>query len=246
GLRDCSAADLLAASDPAQGLYGGGVKFAPIVDGVTIPEDPERLFAAGQFHRMPILIGTNADEGSIFVDATRIATREAFAAMLRRRFGPFADEAARLYPVDSDDAVPGALVRLITDSSFIEPARALARQLASHAPGRAWMYHFTRVSPAARKNNRGAFHAADVSYVFNRVSNPLAYDDIDRRLAREMSAAWVGFARTGRADWAPFDAMDEPYREFGDAIRDDTHLRRATADLLEHAVASRASDGEGQ
>ena len=108
------------------------------------------------------------------------------------------------------------------------------------------MYHFTRVSPAGRKSGRGAFHAADVSYVFNRVSNPLAYDEVDRALAREMSATWVRFAATGRADWAPFDAASEAYRDFGDTIRDGRHLRRDAADLIEQAMAARSTEGDGQ
>ncbi|MDZ4805740.1 MAG: carboxylesterase family protein [Candidatus Eisenbacteria bacterium] len=245
-LRGKPTADILSAADPAQGLYGGGIKFAPVVDGVILPDDPERLFGLGHFHPVPILIGTNADEGSIFTEATRIGTREAFAAMLRRRFGPLADAAARLYPAKADEAIPGALVRLITDASFVAPVRSLARHLSSHAPGTTWMYHFTRVSPAGRKSGRGAFHAADVSYVFNRVGNPLAYDEVDRELAREMSATWCRFARTGQADWAPFNAANEPYREFGDTIRDGHHLRREAADLMDQAMAARLPDGDGQ
>jgi para-nitrobenzyl esterase len=245
-MRNRSPTEILAAANPAQGLYGGGIKFAPIVDGVVLPEDPERAFAAGRFHRVPILLGTNADEGSIFTEATRITTKAAFDAMLRRRFGACADEAARLYAVSNDAEVEPALVRLITDASFIAPARELARQTSAAAPGNTWMYHFSRVSPAGRKNGRGAFHAAEVSYVFNRVANTLAYDDTDRELARAMSRAWVDFARTGRAGWAPYDPHSESYCDFGDTVSELKHLRQPECDLIDRVMAARGSDGEGE
>ncbi|HEX7880245.1 MAG TPA: carboxylesterase/lipase family protein [Candidatus Eisenbacteria bacterium] len=245
-LRAKTPAEVLVAADPAQGLYGGGIKFAPIVDGVIIPDDPERLFAAGRFHRVPILIGTNADEGSIFTGATRMTTRAQFDGMLRRRFGPLADEAARLYPVAADADVEPALNRLITDASFLTPARALARQVATVQPDKVWMYHFTRVSPAGRKNGRGAFHAAEVSYVFNRVGNTLAYDDTDRAVARAMSRTWVEFARSGRANWSPYSPDTESYLDIGDTLSERQHLRREACDLIDRVAAARGSDGEGE
>ena len=43
------------------------VKFRPVVDGWVIPGNPWSLFTAGKQEKVPLLIGTNADEGSIFV-----------------------------------------------------------------------------------------------------------------------------------------------------------------------------------
>ena len=42
-----------------------GEIFIPIVDGVVIPDDPGRLFASGRFHHVPLIAGTNADEGTL-------------------------------------------------------------------------------------------------------------------------------------------------------------------------------------
>jgi para-nitrobenzyl esterase len=239
--RAVPARDLIDAAHPAQGLYGGGTQYAPVVDGVLVPEAPSRLIAAGRFHRVPLVIGTNADEATIFLEQTGIRTVDDFDAFLERRFGPLAPEARRLYPAATDAAVPEALNRALTDLNFVAPARALARAVAAHDVP-VHLYHFTRVSPAGRKNGRGAFHAAEVSYVFGRVGNTLAYDDADRALSRVMGDAWVRFAEMGSPagadlDWARYDAATDRHLEFGDTIRTCEGLRTDACDLIERRWA---------
>lgn len=243
-LRAVPAHDLIEAAHPAQGLYGGGTQYAPVVDGVLVPDTPSRLLSTGRFHRVPLLLGTNADEGTIFLGQTGIRTVSDFDAYLERRFGPLAAEAQRLYGVTTDDSVPEGLNQAITDLNFVAPARALARTLAAEEVP-VFLYHFSRVSPAGRKNGRGAFHAAEVSYVFGRVGNTLAYDDNDRTLARIMGDAWLRFAATGNPadhtlDWPRYDPATDRHLEFGDTVRVGHGLRADAGDLIERQWAALA------
>lgn len=237
-LRGKDADEILEASSPAQGLFSPGTRFGPIVDGHVLPGDPELLFEAASGPVVPFLLGTNADEGSLFVTETGVADREGYAAFLRRRFGSSAGDVAALYPVNSDAGVIPAMNRLITDGWFVAPARALARVLS--ATGRpVHLYYFTRVSPAARKKGLGAFHASEVSYVFDRTGNTLAYDDADRNLSRLMSDAWVRFARTGTPGgsdlpaWPAYEAGSDGHLEFGDQVRTGAGLRGDACDLFD-------------
>ena len=46
--------------------------WTPVVDGVELADYPHRLLAAGKYHAdVPVLLGTNADEGALFVAPPR-------------------------------------------------------------------------------------------------------------------------------------------------------------------------------
>lgn len=51
----------------------GLLSWNPVVDGVEIVDDPRKLAAEGKTAPVPVLLGTNADEGSIFI---RFASHE--------------------------------------------------------------------------------------------------------------------------------------------------------------------------
>ncbi len=94
-----------------------------------------------------------------------------------------------------------AMARILADSSFlITKARVLARAAASQNP-HTYLYHFTRVNQTALSRKFGAFHAAEIAYVFGNIAvAPGGYDEQDKHLSELMSAAWVRFATTGRSE----------------------------------------------
>jgi carboxylesterase type B len=60
----------------------------PIIDGWFIPDDPGNIFAEGKQNDVPLLVGSNKDEGTFFLQkgpADRFL--EKFAAALRRSGG---------------------------------------------------------------------------------------------------------------------------------------------------------------
>ena len=241
-LKDAAADDLIAAAQPSQGLFSGGTRFGPVVDGVLLPDDPETLFEAGGAAPVPYLIGTNRDEGSIFVSETDVRTRADYERFARETFGELASDILEVFPAGSDDNVNAVMNRVVTRNWFDAPARAVVRALA--AAGRSVrLYRFARESPAARKKGLGAFHASEVSYIFNRVTNALAYDERDRRLAALMSAAWVRFARTGDPngdelpEWSEYDARSEPFLNFDDPVAHSVGYGGEECDLFDRAHA---------
>ncbi|MCX7825514.1 MAG: carboxylesterase family protein, partial [Verrucomicrobiae bacterium] len=193
-LRAKSAQELLNASMPAQGLYGRGLKFGPIVDGWTIPEDPGEMFAAGKQHDVPFLVGSNADEGTLFISQMPVQRVMGYKLAVRGVFGRHAEEALRLLPCGSDADVKAAFSRFTTVTAFVGPARMLVKAMgAKQSP--AFLYHFTRVSPSLKRSGLGATHAAEIPYVFGTL-RPTAVEK-DRELSKVMSACWVRFAKTG-------------------------------------------------
>ena len=117
--------------------------------------------------------------------------------------------------------------------------------------GRAYLYHFTRVTPLAASAGLGAFHAAEIAYVFNnlaRLKRP--FDDVDQRLADAMSTYWTTFARTGcpHADglpeWRPYDAQNEPAMEFGETVTLVSHVRQPKLDMLQGLLQKRETSAD--
>jgi para-nitrobenzyl esterase len=64
--------------------------FWPTVDGVVITDDQYKLYECGEYNDVNILIGTNSDEGTMFVQPTSVANYE---ALIKAIFGPAAARA---------------------------------------------------------------------------------------------------------------------------------------------------------
>lgn len=90
----------------------------PVVDGYVIVGDQYQLYEAGKYNDVPVLIGTNSDEGSMFVRAT---TPEQYEKDIRARFGPFADKVLQLYPAQTTDLTLRAQADLFRDTLFAWP-----------------------------------------------------------------------------------------------------------------------------
>ena len=52
----------------ADEIFGSSESYGPITDGWVITENPVLTFASGLQANVPLIVGTNADEGSIFSD----------------------------------------------------------------------------------------------------------------------------------------------------------------------------------
>jgi para-nitrobenzyl esterase len=107
----------------------GRVIWAPIADGVEVPDQPRELYQRGLFSRVPIVIGTNHDEGWTFVDRSYPAglTTLQYETAVRTEFGMDAEAILRQYPAATFATPKEALARLTTDAEFTCEARRIAR-----------------------------------------------------------------------------------------------------------------------
>jgi para-nitrobenzyl esterase len=250
-LRGKTAEEILAASNPAQGLFGKGNKFGPVVDGWALPEDPGLLWDQGKHAKVPFLLGTNADEGTIFLQQLQIRNAAGYQMTVRALFREEADTLLKLFPAATDADVPGALNRLVGVGSFVSPARILARASARDgAP--TWLYHFTRVPDSPFMRRLGAFHALEIPYVFGNFAGAglrMVFRDRDRDLSKSMRAYWLNFARTGDPNggglpaWPAYSAEKDGHLELGDEVRAGAGLYREACDAIDAARAKRRGTG---
>ncbi len=248
-LRAVPAEKLLKAANPKAGLFGKGTRMWPCIDGYVLPDEPEKLFRSGRFHPVPLILGVNADEGSVFVKG-QLRPRRVFGYRLALRafFGrEGAKKVEAMYPAARDDEAAAQLSRVVTDSAFMAPTRRLARMLARAGRAPVYLYFFSRVSPAARFAGLGALHGAEIPYVFGWRRGRRGYNAADERLSEVMQAAWTRFARAGDPNggdmpsWPAYSLKDEPYMEFGDEVKVGYRLRAAACDLFDELAAAGSS-----
>jgi len=221
-LRDVSAQDLAEALPMAKALFfGGGVKWGPAVDGALITGQPAVQLFMGQGVRVPSIIGANKDEGTLFV---QWAGGGFDAAALEALVGNFTsdkvDEVLAAYPAEDYDTVDARAAEILGDATFVCTGKLAARLLATGGTP-IWMYHFTRAVENPVFDDLGAFHTAELPFVFG---NGLFEFDATlpaeaQPLVDEMQGYWTRFAAAGdpngdgALEWLGYSPNEEAYLE---------------------------------
>lgn len=154
-----------------------------------------------------LLIGTNADEGALYLAPQGNLTTTTEIDLLETA-SKVADDPAALvagYRARRPHATAGELRSAIMgDALFGTGSRRLAE-----AHGAAHTYEFAWRSSAV-DGRLGAAHTMELPFVFDRLDLPalrgprglLGTEEPPAELATRMHRAWVGFARTGDPGWA--------------------------------------------
>ena len=175
--------------------------FVPVVDGRVLPGDEHTLYPQRRFNDTPILIGTNADEGILFVQPG--ITAETFEEDVRSDYGQYADAIIALYPHATDAQSEQAARDLLRDTVFAWGTWSWAESQMRYGRNKAYLYYFDRRSPQAAL---GPSHAAEIGYVFGNLtscnqcgslglSGPPAPAEL--ALTELIQRYWVNFAKTG-------------------------------------------------
>jgi para-nitrobenzyl esterase len=189
-------------------LFGSGAQWGPVADGVTVPDNVPRLLATGQFHRVPVIVGANRDEGRLFVGLHQLEigsplTAAQWAASVTAYFGPAVGaRVMRQYPLSAYPDAGAALGQAVGDAVLACPAVASATALARWVP--VYEYEFDHVpNPfvlAMPGIDLGAFHAAELPYVFGaptQSSGNFSFTPAEQQLSDTVAASWARFAGTG-------------------------------------------------
>jgi len=216
--------------------------FFPNVDGVLIPEQPVQALALGQFNHVPLLMGTNHDEGRLFIALdfdlnpkvgplttaeypTAVAGIAAAAVAQGGGSNPalveqIAGEILKRYPLSGFSSPDLALSAIFTDSAFSCPTN-LARQLTS-LQVTTYGYelndeHAPMVFLPPVSFPYGATHTDELQFLFPFGAKLSANE---QKLAKTMKAYWTNFATHGNPN-----QMGQPlWPEFGILIDDNQSL----------------------
>jgi para-nitrobenzyl esterase len=208
-------------------LFGRGARWGPVVDGVTVPGNVPRLLATGHFHRVPVIVGANRDEGRLFVGLRQLEigsplTAARWAASVTAYFGPTTGaRVIRQYPLSAYPDAGAALGQAVGDAVLTCPAVASAKALSRWVPVYEYEYDhapnpFILATPGI---DLGAFHAAELPYVFGaptQSSGNFGFTPAEQQLSDTVAGAWARFAVTGSPSggglaWPRLTSPSGPY-----------------------------------
>ena len=203
------------------------------------PDDVTTGLYAGRHATVPLMIGVNSGEDSLLSVGDGMAKARALmkpgdVERARKLYG--------LGPREDDLAIRYT----VRDALVTAPARWVAGRWSGHAP--AYLYRFDHVDQAARGYRARASHGGEIFYVFQTLGrqpdDPVAPSSGDERLAAEMHARWIAFARTGNPnirgapEWPAYSRKTDPWMVFGpDRSGPQTRVLKPQLDAQEGKIA---------
>jgi len=233
GVRRADAADAVMRARPAELVkaldtllsrslqdMAGAFAVGPTHGNEFLPDDPVVAMTKGAAHRVPLIVGSNADEGKLFTRFLKLLpTTESAIERLLSVVEPEARE--RITAAYPDYPHPDACVQLGGDFAFGSAAWQIAEAHGTHAP--TYVYRYDYAPRTLHWSGLGATHATELLAVFDiyrtRLGSALTAA-IDRRSALKVShhlqSRWHNFSRTGvpSADWPAYTHSARPVMVF--------------------------------
>ncbi len=205
-----------------------------------LPEDPVQAMRNGTAHQVPLIVGTNAEEGRLFTRFLQLlpTSEPMIEKLLTLADAEMRERITSAYPGYPDAS---ACVRLGGDFAFGTAAWQIAEAHGGHSP--TYVYRYDYAPRMLHWSGLGATHATELFAVFDVYRSrfgSLLTAAADRRSARrvsnEVQNRWRAFSRTSVPgdDWPAYTESDRAVRVFD---------RRSRVEYDPHAERRRAWEG---
>ncbi|MCV7173592.1 carboxylesterase/lipase family protein [Mycobacterium manitobense] len=185
-----------------------------------LPRDPVEAMREGTAHRVPLIVGNNAEEGKLFTRFLQLLpTSEATIELLLANSD--AERRERITSAYPGYPSPSACVRLGGDFAFGTATWEVAEAHSRHAP--TYVYRYDYAPRTLQWSGLGATHAMELLAVFDTYRTRLgslltaaADQRSARRVSRDVQRRWRAFGRTGvpGEDWPLYTADQRAVRVF--------------------------------
>lgn len=181
--------------------------FNPTIDGYVLEKSPFETFLEGDQARVPLLLGSNADEGTVLwgplraplIDHKNVEPHEV-AGVVRERFGDLAEALFNNYP-GLRQGEESSQIEFLGDN-FVRANDHFYAAYAARSGQPVYRYLFTRTPPSPAQT-LGAYHGSEVAFVHGKFMPIFDFTEEDKALAQAMGDYWVQFARSGDPNLAP-------------------------------------------
>lgn len=195
--------------------------FYAIVDNYVLPDTPSKLMAAGKVNPAKYLLGSNADENLMY---TSEDTDENDISQYMRKWFPSETHQGLSLELTSVRGKREQLALLDDSVDYYCPTQKQAKIMHDVNPDSAYIYYFTRARDNPSGTQIGAYHGAELPYVFGTHDDWLPTSEIDTELSETIMAYWVNFATKGDPNgeglptWQSFNHQRRSVMELGDRV----------------------------
>ena len=188
----------------------GAFAIGPTFGTEYLPDDPVVAMSSGKAHAVPLIVGTNADEGRLFTRFLKLlpTSQHAIEKMLALVEPDVRERILAAYPGYPNN---DACVRFGGDFIFSSAVWQIAHAHSAFAP--TYVYRYDYATTALRWSGMGATHATELLAVFDVYRSKfgrLLAAGVDSRAARKVTddvqGRWLSFADHGvpGSDWPEY------------------------------------------
>ncbi len=179
--------------------------FSPVLHPVELPDHPGDALRKGTAADVPLIVGCNRDEATLFL-AMYGGQSNGDGASIERRLSPMGADISRVIegyrktrPEASDQEL---LVAIESDRMMRIPSIRMAERKLAGTNTPVYMYVFRWAAGPL-----GSAHGYEIPFVFDNARPPVMPESVSRGdLAARMSEAWIAFARSGSPNHAAIPA----------------------------------------
>ena len=208
-LKKLRAIDSVTLLNSAEDIFGY-VGYYPVIDSYSIFEPLYKSYEQGNFNHVDLIIGTNADEELMYLDKDYYLS-------------DFYDERESLGFYTKAEDLDSLTVTFITEKEKLNylltarnwtcPSLFIAKSLNENTNKQVWFYSFDKVRDGSKSKEMGAYHGAELPYIFNTHDNWLPTSDTDIAITNKIQDFWINFVKTGNPnnqlkEWDSYDSND--------------------------------------
>ena len=201
---------------------------APTIDGRTLHRHPFEPDAAPTGAAVPMMLGTNRTESSLFLGAANPASFSldwaGVAAALRATYPDKDIEAiiAGYRELEPTAGPSDVFFEATTDARWAAGHVTQAERKVAQGGAPTYLYLFNWDTPVDGGKWRSP-HALEIGFVFDNVANSISMSGTgaeQQRIADILSETWIAFAKTGNPNnamvpaWPPYDMEARPTMVF--------------------------------
>lgn len=198
-----------------------GIAATPNVDGHVLPKSIDTALSSGEFHRVPVINGTNHDEMRVYIGlyVNRVIgpiKPSELPALASVFFGSNTPAVLAEYPANDYPSPDLNYTAFLTDYIFacsaFEADRAMARFVKVYA------YEFADENAPTLgfpplTFQYGASHGFELPYLFDYAGFVPTFTADQQKLSEKMIRAWTNFAKHGTpgGGWKPLDRSGDGF-----------------------------------
>ena len=217
-LRELDSNEILKAAE----VVFSNHRFTPVIDDQSLFRDTSLNDFIMQLGGKNLIIGSNENEWLMYVDENQLLDTWLETQVEKESLS------ALKFLIDKEKSDLETIDSLMSAKIFACPSLLLAKT-AKTSGSTVWFYYFTRKRVNAVAASMGAYHGAELPYVFDKHDDWLLTVKKDRNLTRDLQKYWTNFAKFGDPNddtlehWQSFEVPERTVFYLGDNYKTESH-----------------------